>query len=95
MEIQQHDSPHTFRFALSGDLTRNYARELEGAWRTAQSILAGKELVVDVSEVASVDPEGLDLLSRMRMAGAHLIASRHMALPELLELTELVPAGRR
>ncbi len=75
MEIYQHDSSATFRFVLRGQLAGSRVQELEHAWNAAKSILAGKELVVDISGVANADRAGLDLLSRMRESGARLSAA--------------------
>ena len=75
MQIYQHDSAKMFRFDLRGDLVGHRAQELEHAWTTAQSILNGKELVVDVSGIEDADEFGVDLLCRMRDSGARLIAA--------------------
>lgn len=75
MDIYQHDRATMFQFVLRGELSGERVPELEHAWTTANSILAGKELVVDVSGVAGADPSGVDLLRRMRAAGAHLTAT--------------------
>jgi anti-anti-sigma regulatory factor len=64
-----------FRFVVAGELNGSAAKELEQAWKTAASILNGKELVVDISGVTSADSSGADLLSRMRESGARLIAA--------------------
>ena len=70
-----HDSSTMFRFVLSGELTGRPVQNLEQAWTTAQSILNGKELVVDVSGLTRANEFGVDLLARMRGAGARLTAA--------------------
>jgi hypothetical protein len=70
--IYQHDSATTFRFVLRGELAGKQVQELEHAWNTAKSILDGKALVVDISEITSADPAALELLSRMQATGACL-----------------------
>jgi ABC-type transporter Mla MlaB component len=75
MQMFQHDSATMFRFVLRGELTGNEVKELEHAWTTALSILATKELVVDVSGITNADAAGIDLLSRMREKGARLNAA--------------------
>ncbi len=77
LDMYQHDSAAMFQFVLRGELIGDGVQDLEHAWKTASSILAGKELVVDVSGILKADPPGLDLLSRMRESGARLT----MALP--------------
>lgn len=85
MEIFQHDSARTFRFVLRGDLAGSWVRELEQRWITAQSIMHGKELLVEVSSLDNADEAGMDLLSRMRDAGARLTTSRPARAPQLLQ----------
>lgn len=75
MEMYQHDSATTFQFVLRGELIGDRVRDLEYAWNTAKSILAGKELVVDISGIMNADTAGVDLLSRMRESGARLSAA--------------------
>jgi ABC-type transporter Mla MlaB component len=72
MKMHQHDTPTMFRFVLRGELDEPSAIELEHAWRTAASVLRGKELVVDVSGLSHSDAVGMDLLCRMRDQGARL-----------------------
>ena len=74
-DMYQHDSATMFRFVLSGELIGDRVRDLEHAWNTAQSILAGKELVVDISGITNANPPGVELLSRMRESGARLTAA--------------------
>lgn len=75
MEMYQHDSPTSFRFALAGELSGDRVQDLEHAWNTARSVLARKELVVDLSGVTYADSPGIDLLYRMRESGARLTAA--------------------
>ncbi len=75
IDIYQHDSATIFRFILRGDLAGQHVLELEHAWTTARSILEDKELVVDVSGISDADGEGVELLHRMRDAGARLTAA--------------------
>ena len=70
-----HDSATMFRLVLSGELSGRRVPDLEQAWTTAQSILNGKELVVDVSGLNSADEFGVKLLFRMRESGARLTAA--------------------
>jgi len=69
-----HDGPHAFRFELSGPLTAPAARGLAQDWRTASSVANGKTLVVDLSFVTTVDPEGLELMQTWHRDGAQFVA---------------------
>jgi hypothetical protein len=82
--MYQHDSSDVFRFVLSGDLCGTAVQQLEWAWETAKSILNGKELIIDASGIAKADPLGLELLFRMRTAGARIIADLPPVSLELL-----------
>ena len=84
MEMYQHDCPSAFRFVLSGDLSGEAVQQLQWAWQTAQSTLGGRDLIVDISGIANADPYGLELLFRMRNAGARLIADMPPVSPGLL-----------
>jgi ABC-type transporter Mla MlaB component len=75
MDMYQHDGATMFRFVLRGELAGDRVRDLEHAWITAKSILSQKQLVVDVSGVSNADPRGIELLSRLREAGACLTAT--------------------
>jgi ABC-type transporter Mla MlaB component len=89
MDVYQHDGAELFRFDLRGELTGDEVQSVEHAWTTAKSILAGKELIVEVSGVTNVDSSGVDLLSRMRAAGARLTAAAAPKSKELLRFLGL------
>jgi hypothetical protein len=55
-------------FVLHGEAVK----QLQNAWTTAKSILAGKILHIDLSGLTHADVTGLDLLSRMHESGARL-----------------------
>jgi ABC-type transporter Mla MlaB component len=97
MDIYQHDSAAIFRFVLRGHLADEHVLELEHAWTTARSILQQKESVVDVSGISDADPQGADLLHRMRDAGARLTAALPPKSEELLRslgVPAAAPCGR-
>ena len=85
MEIYQHDSAEVFRFVLRGDFSGHSVQQLQWAWETAQSILAGKELILDISGIADADAPGRELLFCMRKAGARLTVSLPPVSTELLQ----------
>ena len=76
MDIYLHDRSAAFQFVLRGKLVGDWVQRLEHAWRTAMSVLQGKEVVVDLTGITDADPKGFDLLVRMRAAGARLTASQ-------------------
>lgn len=75
MQIYLHDRSAAFQFVLKGKLIGEWVSNLEHAWDTARSVLAGKELVVDLSGMTGADSRGMALLSRMRESGARLTAA--------------------
>jgi hypothetical protein len=83
VNVYQYDSAAMFRFTVQGDLQGTCVDELEHAWIAATSVLKGKELVVDISGVTSVDRTGADLLSYMRESGVRLTAPPPLASPEI------------
>jgi len=96
MEMYLHDSANSLQFVLRGGLA-NQVRDLEQAWTTARSILAGKALVVDVSGITDADESGVDLLSRIRESGARLTAALPPKSEEFLRslgLRAAAPSGR-
>lgn len=95
IDMYLHDSPTMFRFVLSGELSGGRVPDLEQAWTTAQSILNGKELVVDVSGLTGADEFGVDLLARMRGLGARLTAAPQPKSEELLRSLGLSVAAPR
>lgn len=83
LSVYQHDGPAVFRFEVTGLLDGSVVEELEHAWITAASVLAGKELVLDISALTGSDDAGIRLLARMRTAGARIIPPARLDSPEL------------
>jgi hypothetical protein len=81
-----HDGPTTFSIELAGALAAEGAKELEEDWLNATAVIGKKELVVDLSFVTKIDPEGVELLLRWRRNGATIIANT----PESQKLAESV-----
>lgn len=102
MEIFLHDGATSFRFVVVGALESPAARELDRSWSTASSVMQGRKVVVDITELTAVDEEGLEVLNRMRDSGCQLYARHLPPVPELKHLAarpgeaETVPgtAGR-
>ena len=81
-----HDGPATFSIELAGALAAEGAKALERDWLTATAVIGKKQLVVDLSFVTKIDPEGVALLLRWRRNGATIMANT----PESQKLAESV-----
>jgi len=68
-----HDEPACLRFALVQALDANELRDLDGCWRTAESIRRGRPLIIDVSRLISIDERTEALLRRFSEAGASIL----------------------
>ena len=65
-----HDSIDALRFELIGELTEGDLPDLEGCWKTAQTTLDGRKLVIDTLQLESMDPAGRAWIDSMLAAGA-------------------------
>lgn len=83
MPLYLHDEANAMRFKIRGELGGSCVIELESSWRTASSVLRGKSLVVDLTDVTSIDEAGEQLLVRMQKEGAHLIPESRVGEPNL------------
>jgi ABC-type transporter Mla MlaB component len=72
---------------LEGSLAGLWVKETETAWRSAQSTLIGRALVVDIKAVDRVDHAGVYLLALLRLEGVRLVASG-AAMTELVRSIE-------
>jgi hypothetical protein len=88
LRYYMHDGPAAFSFELAGGLSRDGARELEQAWLTASSVREGRDLIVDLSFVTSIDEAGRELLSRWHAEGARLVAISAEAKSRLQAMTD-------
>jgi hypothetical protein len=95
LDVIQHDSAAGLRFVLRGELAGLFVGYLEHSWKTAASTLGTRELVVDLSGLAAADASGVELLSRMREAGARLTAVQPPASLELLRFLAIPVTGPR
>ena len=91
LSFYQHDAPESFRFSLAGALEGTEVESLEHAWTTASSVLDGKELVVDLSELVSADDAGTRLLRRLREVAARMIPSSRPEARRLMGELALAP----
>ncbi len=84
MDYYQHDGATTFRFQLAGELAGPWVTDLEHAWQTASSIMRGKQLVLDLSDLTGADVPGVQLIKRMLGSGARLVSAEPPASLDLL-----------
>lgn len=75
LKITTHGSEDSTRITLEGRLVGPWIAELERCWRESTESAAGRRLIVDLTGVTFVEPEGKALLTRMYQAGAELLAS--------------------
>jgi ABC-type transporter Mla MlaB component len=83
-----HDGLDSFRFQLEGRLTRDGARDLEQAWRTATSVIGERFVVVDLSRLTSIDASGRELLRKWQDQGARLVTASHQEKARLHLMTD-------
>jgi ABC-type transporter Mla MlaB component len=69
------DALEEVTLVLEGSLAGLWVTETETAWRSTQSALVGRPLVVDIKAVDRIDQAGVYLLSLLRLKGARLVAS--------------------
>ena len=74
LEYYMHDGMTAFRFELKGIVDAEGARQLEGAWRAAASIIGDRTSIVDITFVTAVEEEGGALLLRWHAEGAQILA---------------------
>ena len=68
-----HDEFAAFRFQLTGDLSQDSTPDLEQARQTASSIFGGRCLIVDLTNITSVDDAGRELLEKWHELGARMV----------------------
>jgi hypothetical protein len=74
LEYYLHDEADALRIEIAGDLSGPGVSSIEHAWRTANSVLAGRHLVVGPTAVAEADDDGRGLLLTWHRCGARIIA---------------------
>jgi hypothetical protein len=81
-----HDGPSAFSIELAGIWAAEGANRLEHDWQSASAVIGRKELVVDLSFVAEIDPRARQLLLRWFRNGATIVADT----PKSRALTESI-----
>ena len=64
LKITFQDTPESTKVKLEGKLSGPWVEELERSW-AEHSPLASENVIIDLSGVTYIDPEGKRLLSRM------------------------------
>jgi len=67
-----HDGARDLCFTLVGEVSDAGAGELEQAWRTAQSTIAGRPLIVNFARATGVDQQARALFRAWHASGAQL-----------------------
>jgi anti-anti-sigma regulatory factor len=75
LKITTHVADDATRITLEGRLAGPWLNELERCWRESVHSAGGRRLIVDLTGVTFVEPEGKTLLTRMYQAGADLLAT--------------------
>jgi hypothetical protein len=86
-----HDGAQALTLQVSGAVTQGAAAELEQTWLTARSTLAGRELLIDLGNVISVDDDGQTVLRRLASQGARFITASRLTDAVAAEVSRRVP----
>lgn len=70
------------RLVLAGKLVSPWTTELESAWRSAVEQLGGRKLIVDLTDVTVIGPDGENTLFKLMKDGAQFssggVLTRHV-----------------
>jgi len=87
-----HDGSAGFRFRLTGDLSEANTAELDQARVTASSILNGRSLIVDLTDLDSMDRAARQLIAQWHGLGAQLVVATQEAKARIGSMTGM-PIG--
>ena len=73
-KITHDDTDDESRWTVCGQLTGPWVAELGSIWESEQCRSGGRSIVVDLSEVTSIDESGESLLRKMKEHGARFVA---------------------
>ena len=94
LKITFKDTPGVTKVKLEGKLSGPWVEELERSW-TEHSPQASKNVIIDLTDVTYIDPEGKRLLARMVDRGVHFEGTHLMTKYVIDEITRAgVRAGR-
>jgi hypothetical protein len=84
------------KLVLAGKLISPWTTELESAWRNAGEQLRGRKLIVDLTDVTVISPEGENTLFKLMKNGAQFscggVLTRHV-LKQLARRCQCRPRG--
>ena len=79
VRITIHEEPETVRLKLEGRLTGPWVREFDQTWRSLESSLDSRKLVIDLCGVIHMDAEARRLLTEIyEKTGAEIVADTPM-----------------
>ena len=94
LKITFKDTPEGTKVKLEGKLSGPWVEELERSW-TERSPLAPENVIIDLSDVTYIDPEGKRLLARMVGKGVSFEGTHLMTKYVIDEITRVgIRAGR-
>jgi hypothetical protein len=86
------------RLVLEGKLVSPWIAEVEIAWRNAVEDLQGRKLIIDLTNVTLISPDGENILFRLMRAGARFtsgdVFTKHV-LKQLARKCRREPASSR
>jgi hypothetical protein len=82
------DTPGQRRVVLEGKLVPPWTAELESAWTNATDELRGRKLVVDLTNVTLIGPDGENILLRLMKQGAEFSSGDVLTSYVLKELAQ-------
>jgi anti-anti-sigma regulatory factor len=88
------DTPFEQRWVLQGRLSKQWAADLKQKWESTWSTRIGRNCIVDLEDVISVDAQGEGVLLEMLTEGAALFATRAY-MKHILESLRLPPNSAR
>jgi len=94
LKITFQDTPEGTEVKLEGKLAGPWVEELERSW-TEHSPQASENVIMDLSDVTYIDPEGKRLLTRMVEKGVCFKGTHLMTKYVIDEITRVgIPSGR-
>lgn len=92
LTVYLHDKAQSLTFRLIGELSGGDAAEVEQAWKTAAPTLGERDLVIDLSEVSSLDEDARVSLRRLAAQGARFITGSVLTDSAAAEVSGREPA---
>jgi hypothetical protein len=75
LRITTAEGPSATTLCLEGKLAGPWVKELEECWRSGADAAGQRGLRIDLREVTYIDAAGKDLLTRLHLGGAELVAA--------------------